>query len=571
MDSPAAAVSPALTGQLLLILITATPLAFVTSLVLLRLYLRAVTRSMHQRAAGQNKPAGREPSPEGRAAPPDRPLTITLRDASASVPAKPEAKAVGSLRMTAAVYILAGLVFASVMTASYLALNGLGFYWLAAAFLLAYYAWPIVMTLSLIAAISWRQVAAVVVCYGLVIAAIGSLTTVSVRDLASVWFNGNAEGTVLALLFLARPIRAVGPLVAAFMVAAVAGAIITVVGVGTHEAALYWVAAAGTALHLGGVSGPLVLLLAGAALASIVGWICLRWLGRAYQSGRISDQSIMLDAVWLMFAIEYGIGLAQSNVWGLFAALVAFLDYKAVSTIGLRRLARARPSTPSAPALLLLRVFSLGRRSEHLFAAFAKRWRYAGTIRMIAGPDLAATTVEPHEFLEFASGRLNRRFISDAAELTEQLATRGPRRDFDGRFRTASFFCHDDTWQMVLRHLAETSDAVLMDLRGFTRHNLGCAYEIGQLLDAVPLSRILILVDGSTDEAVLNRTLAEGWQAISRTSPNLDDRDPRIVLYRLNTSYGREVPALVALLASARGETAPLSTPDAYTSSAPVC
>ncbi|MGB7867531.1 MAG: hypothetical protein WBM01_04475 [Mycobacterium sp.] len=47
-----------------------------------------------------------------------------------------------------------------------------------------------------------------------------------------------------------------------------------------------------------------------------------------------------------------------------------------------------------------------------------------------------------------------------------------------------------DTWQMVLRRLVGQSDAVLMDLRGFTRTSKGCIFELHELLDAVPLKRV---------------------------------------------------------------------------------
>ena len=57
------------------------------------------------------------------------------------------------------------------------------------------------------------------------------------------------------------------------------------------------------------------------------------------------------------------------------------------------------------PTLLLLRVFALGHRSERLFDALSKRWLRAGSISMIAGPDLVTSTVEPHEFLDFINVR----------------------------------------------------------------------------------------------------------------------------------------------------------------------
>jgi hypothetical protein len=118
-------------------------------------------------------------------------------------------------------------------------------------------------------------------------------------------------------------------------------------------------------------------------------------------------------------------------------------------------------------------VFSLGRRSERLFDALAKHWRHAGSIRLIAGPDLATTTVEPHEFLDFLSGKLARRFIDGPETLDLRISEMDLEPDRDGRFRVNDFFCHDNAWQMTLSRLVGDSDAVLMDLRGFSQENRG--------------------------------------------------------------------------------------------------
>ncbi len=114
-----------------------------------------------------------------------------------------------------------------------------------------------------------------------------------------------------------------------------------------------------------------------------------------------------------------------------------------------------------------------GRDGERLFDVVDRFWRRVGAIQMIAGVDLARRTVEPHEFLDFISGKLARRFIDGPAELEQRMQERDSKPDRDLRFRVNDFFCYDDTWKMVLTRLARESDAVLMDLRGFTRSNAG--------------------------------------------------------------------------------------------------
>src|SRR4029078_9409413 len=126
--------------------------------------------------------------------------------------------------------------------------------------------------------------------------------------------------------------------------------------------------------------------------------------------------------------------------------------------------------------LLLLRVFSLGSRSERLFDALSKRWLRAGCFSMIPGPDLVASTVEPHEFLDFMAGDLSRQFVRSDADLERRLQAMDLGPDPDGRYRVHEFFCYADTWQNTMRKLATGADAVLMDLRSFSPSNQGCIF-----------------------------------------------------------------------------------------------
>ena len=48
----------------------------------------------------------------------------------------------------------------------------------------------------------------------------------------------------------------------------------------------------------------------------------------------------------------------------------------------------------------------LGDSMARMFRALSLRWLRAGSIDMIAGPDLVSSALEPHEFLDFVGGRL---------------------------------------------------------------------------------------------------------------------------------------------------------------------
>ena len=78
----------------------------------------------------------------------------------------------------------------------------------------------------------------------------------------------------------------------------------------------------------------------------------------------------------------------------------------------LRRLLPA--PRPPRRTLLLLRVFADASRTERLFDRVAARWRWLGPVTMIAAPDVVARTVDPSDFLEFATGRLHARFVKSA-------------------------------------------------------------------------------------------------------------------------------------------------------------
>ncbi len=106
---------------------------------------------------------------------------------------------------------------------------------------------------------------------------------------------------------------------------------------------------------------------------------------------------------------------------------------------------------------------------------------------------------------------------------------------------------------MVLSRLAGGSDAVLMDLRGFSPHNAGCVYEINELINVVPLEKVVFVVDGTTDEDFLRRTARESWERIRPTSPNRSSSPEQLPLLRLEGSGGDELRGLLRAVCDAAG------------------
>ena len=575
-------VTLALTGQMPLILLLAAVLALPVSLCLLKLYHRAVLRSMNARAAGP-RPAPAAPGPPAAGLPPlpspagggAPEFTITVLDHASSLPAGPEAEALNAdvLRRpwrSALVHVLAGACYALAMAAASMTASRIGFAPIRFLMLLVIYAWPAVLTVIVVAAPTRRADLAVAAGYFLLLAAVGAVgiarsPTLDWPQVLLLWAIFNLPATVLLAAFLGRRVRAVGPLVLTFMIVAITGSQVAVSLVGRDVAGLRGAVTVGLAVGLDAAGTYVALVVLGFAVFGLGGWLALRGIRKRYERKKISDESITVDAIWLLFSVVYSIEMVFGGAAWMLSGLVAFLVYKAAVWAGLSRLRGEAEARRDSPELLFLRVFSLNKRSERMFDRLAMHWRHVGSIQLIAGPDLATTTIEPHEFLDFMSGKLDRQFIDGAQTLDLRMAEMDRQPDQDGRFRVNDFFCYDDTWRMVLSRLVGESDAVLMDLRGFSPENAGCIFEVNELVNVMPLARVVFVVDDTTDEPFLRQTLREAWERMRPASPNRQSEVPEpACLFRLTGRHRDEFSQLLRALCvaattarSKRTETAP--------------
>jgi hypothetical protein len=295
------------------------------------------------------------------------------------------------------------------------------------------------------------------------------------------------------------------------------------------------------------------------ALVAYLSWRLLRIGVHLYERKVISDQMLLVDVHWIILTVWLGLILSLSvegiaGLFGLLLVLLPFALYKAILYLALHPARRATTDAGRPLRLLLLRVFGSPERSEELFEGVAHHWRHVGSIQLIAGTDLAAMTIEPHEAITFLSGHLADTFVCGSDDLARRWDARDLAPDPDGRFRVNEFFCHDDTWQSVLVRLLTDSDVVLMDLRGFTPQRQGCVFELHRLVDSVPLGHILLLVDYTTDVPFLARVLEVAWENRAPDSPNGDPNAPTIPLrlFQLPPRPGAaDTRQLVRLLASA--------------------
>lgn len=341
----------------------------------------------------------------------------------------------------------------------------------------------------------------------------------------------HSGATLLMLLCFNRRVSAVAPLLLALVTTAITGALAAVSALFSAPG-VDAVVALSVSLEVHVYVFVLATFLLSLAAFGAIGWALAHWIARAYRHRRLSDQSLMLDALWLLFASIYSMWLVQGGLVWIATAPVAFLVYKLVWV------AVARTSDGelhATPGLTFLRVFSLGRRSEGLLGSVARYWRHVGSVQMITGPDVAGSTVQPHQFLDYLSGRLSRHFVRHHASLQRSMAARERTPDPDGRFLINNLFCHADSWQSALPRLVQEGDAVLMDLRNFSAANIGCIHELRYLLQAVPIKRCLLVVDDTTDKSFLERTLQEEWERLPPGSPNRAYPPEQTALHHFDT------------------------------------
>ena len=379
------------------------------------------------------------------------------------------------------------------------------------------------------------------------------------------WALFNLTPTLLHAALRLRRVRAVAPLVLAFMALVSAG----VLGVVTtafvfQETSVAIIVSIADSLHIGVYAASLGYLALAALLAcagfAALGWGVLAWLQRSYRRKSSSDQSLAVDALWLTFATFHAVALAVAgSAWALLP-LAAFVVFKLAFRAASRLTPASRGPSDHDPALLVLRVFSLGQRSEALFAATTRCWRHVGAVSLIAGTDLAASTVAPHRFLAFVSRRLASLFVTDEAAAHDAVAAIDRHRDGDGRYRVNELFCHADTWQAVLRRLIVRTDVVLMDLRSFSPANAGCVFEIEALLDAVPAERLVFVVDRTTDRHFLALKWQEACNRLPANSPNQRRTPPAPLTYELAALTDEAIRGLLQRLCAAACAPATSST-----------
>ncbi len=235
--------------------------------------------------------------------------------------------------------------------------------------------------------------------------------------------------------------------------------------------------------------------------------------------------------------------------------------------------------------LLVLRVFGMDRAASETFSTIARAWSFLGASATIADPSyvkfqfsgmrgnlwkffliglatalaawastkpmvqdimpqslsvlqrdsiltmLAFVILIPFAVVPvFLSVRMN--FVKSLDKLIDRIqALLGHKRRPDGYHRRHAFFCHDDLWRPAIMEMMKEAEVLLLDFRGFDAKNLGCAYEVGKVLDNKPIDRAVLLVDEKTDTAALYDIFRSCWAKIPASSPNAGTDAPELKVY----------------------------------------
>ena len=526
------------------------------SVLLLLLYRHRVVRAM--RFGGTLAPSNKSaPRTNVTNASPSQPLQIGPEQRHATA-VSPEAEQLTTAALrrplaTAALYGAAGIVGCLVISVAYLRVGNFSLNPMRLLGVWVVAAWPVVLVFNVVAATTAATRLLSVGAYIAAMVLVWALGGASATEIGALWSIQNALPTVVFVASLNRTIRAVGPMVLAFVTVMAVGLEYALAALSDPGAQLNAISKAAAWAGLNPNNTILATILTSLAICGVVGWFVSRGLGFLYSHKKVSDQSVTLDALWLLFFTWSAIVIAAHDVRWLPIGVLAFVILKAADITGRRVLMLRRNGIASARPrrALLLRAFSRSSQNEKLIDALAKHWRYIGSLLLFTGPDLATTTVKPHDFLDFLSGRLRRRFITTTAALERHLAQLDEQPDPDGRFRINDFFCYEDTWQMVVRRLVKEVDATIIDLRGFTGAQTGCVFEIQLVINTVPLERVVTVVDRTTNEPAVLAVAVDAWANLDVNSPNAGCPSPLLRVWRVDKGTNEVRPLLRAICGAA--------------------
>jgi hypothetical protein len=358
-------------------------------------------------------------------------------------------------------------------------------------------------------------------------------------DIVYLWALVNGFPTVVYYVLASKKVRTIGPLVFLLATIAMAGMWGLAHVAGTNMRVMSILEGATGWVRMSPEVFVFTVDAIGVLLSLPLLYLAFRAVARAYERRWFSEQSLIIASIWMLFAVIQAIVAAADEKVGAgeLWTVCAIPCYFAVKAAAFRLLRRPE----SAPALLVLRAFALGRKSERVFDAVGGLWRFVGPVYLIGGADLASRLIQPSTLLRFAVRRLSSIFVDSHSTLRNRLANLSHGPDPDGRFRVEEFFCYSNTWEMTVRQLALRSGAILMDFRTFSISRSGCEREMRELLPIIPMERIVLVVDDDTDRTHLSEIIDDVLGTLEQSSPNYMATEASLSRVKLGRQDARSI------------------------------
>jgi hypothetical protein len=305
-----------------------------------------------------------------------------------------------------------------------------------------------------------------------------------------------------------------------------------------------------------GLVGPVMVSLPAVVLSWYLVWYLFKLFNWVQQQRFISNQVLSWYLGWgflTYFDATIAYYGAQLNLRHGLLAVSAFVAFAITLQSLLRRQWRPHRDTPGKQ-LVLLRVFGSPRRAVQLLDMLSKTWRLFGSLDLIVGTDVAAVTMSPVMLEAYLHRRLEAIYLKTSQDVERRLLRLDRRLQGDGRYPINELYCFANAWQSAVVRLLPAADVVLMDLRGFSKANLGCVFELTQLVNLVPLKRILLVADGKTDIAALEDTLQRAWRGVDDSAPSAGDENPVLSLWMMTGRRKAERRFLAGRLVSISAE-----------------
>ncbi len=188
-----------------------------------------------------------------------------------------------------------------------------------------------------------------------------------------------------------------------------------------------------------------------------------------------------------------------------------------IAILLMARIRRALESADGPFTLLELRVFDTP--SYDRFLELLEGWQYIGMQYRLEGPDTTGYSFTNR--FKVLLGKVDDLIIKKESELNIALAKTHKSHDKFERFDLTALQCNDATWVKALRESIERCDVVAMLLTDFSAEDRGCAIELKILMDMVPMSNVILLINSKTDLQYLQNTLKEAWKGRAKDSPNI--------------------------------------------------